>query len=191
MAKVWGPLHSDDARGKLADSLVFMGWKGIKSVRQLVTPQNPKSADQGNIRTVMGGIGRAVGRVLLGKDYATKLEALGVIPSDQSKQSYLVKYIKDNFIGGKGATMTGAYNDMLACFTGHTASADFKSGAATAGISDFSLSYDTIATFEKGLGLYLLAKAAIAQGFTGSPYTKTLALWTGTHVDKLVSDLRG
>lgn len=191
MAKVWGPLHSDDARGKLADSLVYMGWKGIKSVRQLVTPQNPQSADQGNIRTIIGGIGRAVGRVLAGQDFDTKLIATGVIPSDQSKQSYLVKYIKNNIIGGAGATMTDAYNSVLACFTGHTASADFDSGASTAGISDFSLTYDTIATFERGLGLYLLAKAAIAIGLTGSPYTKTLAKWTATHIDKLVSDLRG
>ena len=58
MAKLFGPLHSDDARGKLASSLVFMGWKGIKTVRAFVKPANPKTAPQGNIRTILGGSGR-------------------------------------------------------------------------------------------------------------------------------------
>ncbi len=46
MAKLNAPLMSFDARGKLAGSLVFMGWKGLKTVRQFVVPANPKSADQ-------------------------------------------------------------------------------------------------------------------------------------------------
>ncbi len=46
MAKVKGPLFSLSASGKLADSLVYMNWKGIDDVRQYVIPANPKSADQ-------------------------------------------------------------------------------------------------------------------------------------------------
>lgn len=46
MAKVKAPLMSFDARGKIADSLVYMGWKGLKTVRQYVIPANPKSALQ-------------------------------------------------------------------------------------------------------------------------------------------------
>ena len=46
MAKLTAPLMSFNARGKLASSLVFMGWKGLKTVRQYVTPANPRSADQ-------------------------------------------------------------------------------------------------------------------------------------------------
>ncbi|GAH49175.1 unnamed protein product, partial [marine sediment metagenome] len=34
MAKVRAPLMSFDARGKLANSLVYLGWKGLKTVRQ-------------------------------------------------------------------------------------------------------------------------------------------------------------
>lgn len=191
MAKVTGPLHSDDARGKLASALVFMGWKGIKTVRAFVIPANPKDPDQGDIRCVIGGLGRAAGRVKVDESFDTKLKALGVIPSQQSKQSYLVQYVKNNYIGGKGATMTAAYNSMIAALTGHTAYTIFQSKASGIGIADFSLTYDTIAVFDKGLGFYLLAKAAIALGFTGSPYTKTLAAWTTTQIGKLASDFRG
>lgn len=46
MAKVKGPLFSLDARGQIAKSLVYMGWKGLKTVRQYVIPSNPNTADQ-------------------------------------------------------------------------------------------------------------------------------------------------
>ena len=46
MAKVNMPLMSAEARGKLADSIVFFPWKGIAAVRQWVVPANPKSSDQ-------------------------------------------------------------------------------------------------------------------------------------------------
>lgn len=50
MAKVTGPLMSIDARGKLANSIVFMAWKGINTVRQWVKPANPNTAAQQAIR---------------------------------------------------------------------------------------------------------------------------------------------
>lgn len=46
MAKVKAPLMSFDARGQIAKSLVYLGWKGLKTVRQYVIPANPKSAGQ-------------------------------------------------------------------------------------------------------------------------------------------------
>lgn len=46
MAKVVGPLFSMSASGKLANSLVYMSWKGIDDVRQYVVPANPKTAAQ-------------------------------------------------------------------------------------------------------------------------------------------------
>ena len=191
MAKVWGPLHSDDARGKLADSLVFMGWKGIKTVRTWLKPTNPEREKQGNIRCVIGGTGRAVGKVVADSAFHDQLITLDLIPDQQSKQSYLVQYIKDNFIGGAGATMTAAYIAMLAELTGHTSYGLFTAAGTTMDIADFSVSYDTIGTYEKGLGLYLLAKAAIALEFTGSPYTKTLASWTATQINAFLADMTG
>jgi len=46
MAILKAPLFSFEARGQIAKSLVFMGWKGLKTVRQHVTPSNPQSAGQ-------------------------------------------------------------------------------------------------------------------------------------------------
>jgi len=191
MAKVYGPLHSDDARGKIADAMVFMGWKGIKTVRTWLKPTNPERSAQGNIRTVIGGLGRALAKVAKDSAFHDQLVDLDLIPDQQSKQSYLVQYIKDNFIAGKGGTMTGNYASMLAELTGHTSYTLFQDAGDTLGITDFGLAYDDIDDFDKGLGVYLLAKAAIALDFEGSPYTKTLASWTATQIDAMLADMTG
>ena len=178
-----------DARGKLGGALVFIGWKGIKDVRLLVTPANPQSAAQGNIRTIIGGLGRSVGRLVATAPYVVKLVALSVIPDQQTHQSYLVKYIKDTYFAGSGATLVTAYTGQLAAYTGATAYTAFEAAGTTLGIGSFGMSYDGIADFPKGFGLYLLAKAAIALGFTGSPYATALASWTGAQIDKLVNHI--
>jgi len=46
MAKLNAPLFSFNASGKLANSLVYFGWKGLDVVRSYVVPTNPKSAAQ-------------------------------------------------------------------------------------------------------------------------------------------------
>ena len=180
---------SMDARGKLGDAIVFMGWKGIKSVRMWLKPANPQSTGQGNIRTILGALGRAIGKAVAGATYATKLVALGIVPDQQSKQSYLVQFIKDTYMTGSGATLKSNYAAILAEFTGHTAETTFNSAALGIGLSDFGMVYDDIATFPNGLGLYLLAKSAIALGFTGAPYSTALASWTATQINALVGQL--
>lgn len=46
MAKLTAPLFSLKASGKLANTLVYMSWKGIEDVRQYVIPANPNTAKQ-------------------------------------------------------------------------------------------------------------------------------------------------
>jgi len=53
MARVAGPAMSMEASGKLAGTIVFSRWKGRSVVRQLVTPNNPKSAKQVSMRACM------------------------------------------------------------------------------------------------------------------------------------------
>ena len=53
MAKLKGPLLSMDARGQIGKSLVFLGWKGIKTARSHVVPANPNTAAQQVQRGVM------------------------------------------------------------------------------------------------------------------------------------------
>jgi hypothetical protein len=46
MAILKTPLLSFSARGKIAKTLVFMGWKGLNTVRQYVVPANPQTTAQ-------------------------------------------------------------------------------------------------------------------------------------------------
>ena len=188
MAKLTGPLMSLDARGKLGSCLVFMGWKGVKTVRQWLKPANPESAGQGNIRIAIGGLGKAIGKVGVDSGIHTQLKDLSLIPDQQSKQSYLVQYIKDNYLTGTGATFTAAYVAMLAELTGHTAYADFTAAAVGLSIAEFDLDYASIDPFDKALGIYLIAKASIALEFTGTPYDTALASWTATQIAEFTAD---
>jgi len=53
VVKLNGPMFSMDARGKLADSIVFSIWKGRNYARSLVTPSNPQSGPQTGMRSMM------------------------------------------------------------------------------------------------------------------------------------------
>lgn len=193
MAKVTGPLMSLDARGKLGKVLVFIGWKGIKTVRQWLKPANPKSTGQGNIRTIIGNLGKAVGKIVKESAFHDQLVTLELIPDQQTKQSYLVQYIKDNYAAGKGGTMTGNYNTILAEYTGSAGLTSWSAAAGNLNILAFNSSYDNITNWQKGLGLYLLAKAAVALSFTGTPYTyaKAPASWTVSRIHAMITDMTG
>lgn len=175
---------SFSASGKIADSIVFFTWKGNNVVRQWLKPANPQSADQGDTRIAMGGTGRAVGKCVADSSYHQQLIDLGLIPGGQTKQSYLVKYIIDNYIS------TGTlYAAELAAMTGHSESGAIGTVADGLNILEFDLDYAAYAPYDKRLGVYLLARAAIALGFTGTPYSVALASWTGTQWNLLQSDL--
>jgi len=183
MAKVTGPLHSDGASGKLANSLVFATWKGVAYVRQYVIPSNPQSEGQGDQRIIVGGTGRAVGKIAVAGTINTKLAALEVIPAGQSKQSYMVQYILDHYLD----TVTN-YEAQLALLTGHTAYTGFGVGADALGLTEFDLTYAATAAYDKALGLFLIAKACQALNFTGEPYTTSITSWTGADIDLFVAD---
>jgi len=183
MAKVTGPLMSIDARGKIGDAIVFSVWKGVNYVRQWLKPANPQSVAQGDQRIILGGTGRAVGKVSVDSIIDTKLVALGVMPSSQSKQSYFVKYILDHYLD----SVTN-YEAQLALLTGHTAYTAFQTGATALGITNFDLAYATTDAYDRGLGVFLLAKTCQALGFTGEPYTTALSAWTGADIDLFVAD---
>ena len=51
VAKLVAPLFSFSARGQLAKTLVYSGWKGIDDVRSYVVPANPRSAGQQSQRS--------------------------------------------------------------------------------------------------------------------------------------------
>jgi len=139
MAKVTGPLFSVSASGKIADSIVFFGWKGINVVRQWLKPANPQSVTQGDQRIFLGGTGRAVGKIQPAKAVAQQLTDLGLVVAPQTKQSFLVRYILNTYL-----TDATAYAAELAALTAHTASLAFGTGADNLDIVEFDLSYATV-----------------------------------------------
>ncbi len=183
MAKVTGPLGSMTASGKFGNMMVFFGWKGRQVVRGLVTPANPMKPKQGDQRVAMGGTGRAVGKIMPGKYFANLLITLGLITSGQTKQSYLVKYILKNYL-----TSSLAYGTMLAAFTAHTCSVAFNNNADALTLTEYDLAYADVAPYQKGFGLYLIAKAAHAIGMTGTPYTSNITAWVTADVSGMVND---
>ena len=171
MAKVSGPLQSFSASGKLADCIVFFTWKGRNVVRQWLKPANPEASDQGDRRIIMGGTGRAVGKIVADSDFHDQLITLELIPGGQTKQSYLVKYIIDNYISNA-----------------HGGSSDIGTAAGALNITEFDLDYAAVDPYDKRLGLYLIGKSSVALSFTGSPYTKTFASWTSVQWNALAAD---
>lgn len=174
---------SMSASGKLADSIVFFGWKGVNVVRQWLKPANPQSTGQGNQRIMLGGVGKAVGKIQPEKVFATQLADLGLVIAPQTKQSYLVKYILEHFITG-----TTSYLAELSACTNHTCYDSFGLAADALDIIEFDLDYAGNLPFDKALGLYLIAKAAIALNFTGTPYTDNITVWTATGINAMIND---
>lgn len=186
MAKVTGPLMSMSASGALGKALVYFPWKGYAVVREWLKPANPQSSGQGDRRIMVGGTGRAVGKIQAGASFAQQLIDLELIPSGQTKQSFMVQYIMDHYL-----TNATTFAAQLALCTGHTAYTSFGSSATDLDIVEFDLDYATIAPYDKALGLYLIAKTAIALSFVGAPYTDALTDWTTADVSAMVADFTG
>jgi hypothetical protein len=189
MAKVTAPLLSMDARNKIGDALVFIGWKGIKDVRMWLKPAQPKTGKQGDVRLVLGGLGRASKPADPSKYYV--YNAKQAAPAQQSWISRFVQYIKNTYMST--ATDFEAENTE---YESHTAKSSFDTAAADLGLTDFDIDYkSTTSVFAAGLQLYELAKYAIDVRktnpglFNKSPYTKDLADWTGSDVTTLKADL--
>jgi hypothetical protein len=184
MAKVTGPLSSFDARGQIAKAMVFMGWRGVKSVRMWVRPANPKTEDQGDRRLIIGGMGRSCKCVVDPSDYLT--ESKIVMKPYQSWISTLIQYIVSNYMKD-GTDFDSEYTEYAA----HTAKAAFDLTAIELGLTDFDIAYKGATNiFVAGLQLYELAKhgcdrAASGDAFKEVPFTTALASWTAAEIQDL------
>lgn len=56
MATTTAPLLSFDARGKIADAMVFADWRGVSYVRRYVIPANPKTTAQVLTRDIFANL---------------------------------------------------------------------------------------------------------------------------------------
>lgn len=64
MAVVTGPVLSIGARGKIAKSIVFATWRGVKYARQYVVPANPRTVAQVATRSIFAAIDGTYKRLL-------------------------------------------------------------------------------------------------------------------------------
>jgi hypothetical protein len=189
MAKVSGPLFSMDARNKLGDALVYLGWKGIKTVRMWLKPAQPKTPKQGDVRLILGGLGRATKAADPTKYYV--YEAKKITPVQQSWVSYFIKYIRENVLID-ATSFIDQYNN----YNAHTAREDFENAASDLGLTTFTVNYKEIPEdFPGGFMVYLLALYGIEahkidnNAFNKTPYTKAIGSWNATDITTLKQDL--
>jgi hypothetical protein len=136
MAKVSGPLMSMDARGKFGNTLVFSGWKGRPTVRQLVTPSNPQSADQQAARNAVRVAGAAQRFANLCVDINANLaltdkeEIRALAPSGQAWNGTLVKAL----VGAGSVNYTAAVAAYTALTGGQKTAWDTAAAALTPSI---------------------------------------------------------
>lgn len=108
MAKLKAPLFSHEARGAIAESLVYFPWKGIACVRKWVSPTNPKTTFQ---TTQRGWLTEAVAGVHtsqqapahpLDEEDETALALLGSLqPTPRTWFNTQCKTIIDQRVAGK------------------------------------------------------------------------------------------
>jgi len=97
MAKVTGALFSMSASGGFAGALVFGSWKGRPTVRQLVIPANPQSADQMTARNIIRvtaagqRFANLTAQMGAGRTSLDKALLVTAAPADQAWNGYLVK----------------------------------------------------------------------------------------------------
>lgn len=56
MSRVTAPLLSFDARGKIADTIVYAAWRGIPYARRMVIPANPRTTEQTLTRDIFANL---------------------------------------------------------------------------------------------------------------------------------------
>ena len=191
MAKVTGPLFSIEARGKIADAMVHFPWKGLNVVRGWVKPANKKSEDQGDIRLMVGGLGRSMSQPKVGGGYQADL--LTLAEGLETWNAAYVKFgIKNVFVDIAGFTADHAL------YVAHGSKDSFNSVAGVMGLTNLEIDYSgTPLIFEAGFQFYMLARIAIAIHalkptlFNRAPYLTALASWNSGNVGAMNADLIG
>lgn len=160
MAKVTMPLLSAEARGKIADAIVFFPWKGLNVVRQWLIPANPQSVDQMTARAKLKGIGKAIAKIQTPTDLANGSMiyqlTLPKAPSGQPWNSYFAKKVLDH------VKTTANWTDLTAAWSTASAYTELNALATGLGLVDFALTTNYTETIAAGLQLYMAAYAAYA-----------------------------
>lgn len=188
MAKVTGPLFSVSATGKIADAIVFFGWKGRHVVRQWLKPANPKTADQGNSRLICGALGRSCSVIHTTSVVAADVRLYAEVGA--TWVSEIIKYMIKNVVNDGTA-----WDALVTEAEAHSAWAAFGTEAVDLNLAQYDISYKGCSDLAApGAILYLLAKCFTnwellgTKGFQRSPYTIALASWSEANIQSMVAE---
>jgi len=196
MAKVTGPLLSIEARGKIADAIVFFPWKGRHVVRQWLKPTNPASTKQGYVRAAMKAVGKAIkqivsvsqGGALDSKVYtlATAAVPAGLNWNAFLGQGFLAKLQTANTF------VTGSFTDYIDVYSSlnTTDYAAWQTNATALGMEDFAFGYGYTTNIEAGCQLYFMAIGCYHNSLLASaPYNTDVASWVVADIDIFKTDM--
>ena len=184
MAKVDGPLFSLEARGKIADAMVFFPWKGRHIVRQWLKPTNPKSTKQGYLRSALKAIGKfmaKVGNVSDGDALDSKIYVAATSKADAGMNwnAWLGGGFLDALQSGN-TLVTGSLTDLVDVYSSlnTTDLAAWASEASALGLIDFAFGYGYTTNIPAGLQLFFGAHACYSKSIIGTaPYNTNPDSW--------------
>jgi hypothetical protein len=196
MAKVDGPLLSVEARGKIADAIVFFPWKGKHAVRQWLKPTNPQSTVQGYVRAALKAIGKWVteifcisdGDAVNSKVYSLNTEA---VPAGTNWNAFAARGFL-NRLQSAGTFATASFTALIAAYSSLAAAVltAFKTNATALGMQDFSFEYGYTTTIEAGCQLYFGALACYYNSIQATaPYNTIPDSWAASDVNAFKTDM--
>lgn len=196
MAKVDGPLMSLEARGKLADALVFFPWKGRHAVRQWLKPTQPKTVLQGYVRAALYAIGKWIteiaaiskGDALNSKVYSLNTDGApaGLNWNAYGAQGFL------NRLQSAGTFKTASFTALVEAYSslGTDEIAAFQTNATALGMADFAFDYGYTTNIEAGCQLYFGALGCYYNSIQASaPYNTIPDSWAVSDVDDFKTDM--
>jgi len=184
MAKVVGPLMSYEARGKIADMVVYFPWKGINVVRQWLKPTNPSDPDQMRVRAQLRAIGKAIKFCMTKTDVANGSvvyqRALALAPSGQIWNAWLAKNVLSV------VNTLALWTAFTAKWSTATAYANFNAAATALGLVNFAFTTGYTETIAAGLQLFMAAEAAYQMNM--SEYNTDPEDWAASLATKFAED---
>jgi len=196
MAKVTGPLLSIEARGKIADAIVFFPWKGLHVVRQWLKPTNPASTTQGYVRAAMKAIGKAIKQIVSvsgGGALDSKVYTLATsnVPAGLNWNAWLGQGFL-NLLQSGNTFVQGSLTDLIDGFSSlnTTDYAAWGTNATVLGMSDFAFGYGYTTNIEAGCQLYFLALGCYHNSMLASaPYNTDPVSWVVSDIDAFKTDM--
>jgi hypothetical protein len=197
MAKVDGPLFSLEARGKIADAMVFFPWKGRHAVRRWLKPVNPQSTLQGYVRAALKAIGKFIDQIrcISAKDSVDSKvyqAATSSAAEGMNWNAWLAEGFLDALQSGN-KFQTGSFNALVTAYSALEATdlAAFASEATTLGLIDFAFGYGYTTNIPAGLQLFFGAHACHSKSIIGTaPYNTNPNSWVLADITNFAADLQ-